>query len=156
MIGRGYVVTFSAVAISAAQDLIEITPADDRPVELVGWHIGQTSDAGDAQDELLQLVVVRGHTVSGSGGTAVTPAPLISNDAAAGFAVEVNNTTIASSGTTVTMYAGAWNVRAGSDVFLPEELRPRATQANTTLVVRMSAPADAITASGTFWVRELA
>lgn len=155
MSGRVYAVPFAAVAITAAQDLVEISPADDKPVELIGWHIGQTTDAGDAQDELLQITVTRGHTSSGSGGSSVTPAPLSPNDAAAGFAAEINNTTIASAGTTATLFASAWNVRAGSDVWLPEDVRPRASQANTTLVVRMSAPADSITTNGVFWVREL-
>jgi len=154
MSGRVYAVPFAAVAITAAQDLVEISPADDQPVELIGWH-GQTTDAGDAQDELLQITVIRGHTSSGSGGSSVTPAPLSPNDAAAGFAAEINNTTIASGGTTATLFASAWNVRAGSDVWLPEDVRPRASQANTTLVVRMSAPADSITTNGVFWVREL-
>ena len=153
--GRVYAIPFAAVAITAAQDLVEISPADDKPIELIGWHLGQTSDAGDAQDEQLQLTVIRGHTSSGSGGTSATPAPLNPGDAAASFAAEINNTTIASSGTTVTLFASAWNVRAGSDVWLPEDVRPRASQGNTTLVVRMSAPADSITANGVFWVREL-
>lgn len=153
--GRVYAIPFAAVAITAAQDLVEISPADDKPVELIGWHLGQTSDAGDAQDEQLQLTVIRGHTTSGSGGSSATPAPLNPGDAAASFAAEINNTTIASSGTGVTVFASAWNVRAGSDVWLPEDVRPRASQGNTTLVVRMSAPADSITASGVFWVREL-
>lgn len=155
MIGRVYAVTGSAVVITAAQDLVENSPADDKPVELIGWHIGQNSDAGDAQDELLQITVIRGHTSSGSGGSSVTPAPLNPNDAAAGFAAEINNTTIASAGTTATLFASAWNVRAGSDVWLPEDVRPRASQANTTLVVRMSAPADSITVNFVFWFREL-
>lgn len=153
--GRVYAIPFAAVAITAAQDLVEISPADDKPVELIGWHLGQTSDAGDAQDEQLQLTVIRGHTTSGSGGTSATPAPLNPGDAAASFAAEINNTTIASSGTGVTLFASAWNVRAGSDVWLPEDVRPRASQGNTTLVVRMSAPADSITTNGVFWVREL-
>ena len=153
--GRVYAIPFAAVAITAAQDLVEISPADDKPIELIGWHLGQTSDAGDAQDEQLQLTVIRGHTSSGSGGNSATPAPLNPGDAAASFAAEINNTTIASSGTTVTLFASAWNVRAGSDVWLPEDVRPRASQGNTTLVVRMSAPADSITANGVFWVREL-
>lgn len=154
MLGRIYAVTFSAVAVTGQFDPLEITPADDKPCELIGWHIGQTSDAGDAQDEQLQIAVIRGHTTSGSGGSAATPAPVNPNDAAAGFAAEVTNTTIASVGTTATLFASAFNVRMGSDVWLPEEVRPRASQAQTTLVVRISAPADSLTVSGVFWIRE--
>lgn len=153
--GRVYAVPFSAVAITVAQDLVELSPADDIPIELIGWHLGQSSDAGDAQDELLQLNIIRGHTSSGSGGSSVTPSPLNPGDAAANFTAEINNTTIASSGTPVTLFGTAWNVRAGSDVWLPEDVRPRARQSNTTIVVRMSAPNDSITTTGVFWVREL-
>jgi hypothetical protein len=152
---RIYAVTFSAVAVSAAQDLFEITPGDDKPVEIVGIELGQSSDAGDAADELLQISIIRGHTTSGSGGTAPTPASLAASGAAAGFTAEVNNTTVASAGTAATLQTGCWNVRAGYINWFPEEARPRASQAHTTLVVRQTAPADAITMSGTLYVREL-
>ncbi len=100
MAGRTYSVIFSAVAVTAAQDLFEISPADDKPVEIVAIEIGQkTSDSGDAADELLQLSIIRGFTASGSGGSAPTPGPLDNIDTAAGFAAEVNNTTVANTGT---------------------------------------------------------
>jgi hypothetical protein len=156
MSGRLYTVVFSAVAVSAAQDLFEITPADDKPVEIVGIELGQSSDAGDAQDESLQISIIRGFTTSGSGGTAPTPAVLIPANTAAGFTAEVNNTTLANTGTTATLHTGCWNVRAGYINWFPEGARPTATQSNTTMVVRQTAPADAITMSGTLYVRELA
>lgn len=155
MQGRVYSVVFSAVAVSAAQDLFEISPADDKPIEIVGIELGQSSDAGDAADELLQITIVRGFTTSGSGGTAPTPAPLNPNDSAAGFAAEVNNTTQANTGTTATLATTCWNVRAGYIQWFPEGMRPSASQANTTMVVKQTAPADAITMSGTLYVREL-
>lgn len=156
MNGRTYSVIFSAVSVSAAQDLFEITPADDRPIEIVGIELGQSSDAADAQDELLQISIIRGHTTSGSGGSAPTPGSMGPNAAAAGFTAEVNNTTIASAGTTVTLQTGCWNVRAGYINWFPEGCRPMAGQGNTTIVVRQTAPADSITMSGTLYVRELA
>lgn len=152
---RSYSVTFSAVAVSAAQDLFEITPADDKPVEIVGIELGQTSDAGDAADELLQISIIRGHATSGSGGSAPTPAVKDPDDTAAGFTAEVNNTTIASTGTPVTLHTGAWNVRAGYINWFPEGDRPKCKQGQTTIVVRQTAPADAITMSGTLHLREL-
>lgn len=151
---RSYSVVFSAVAVTAAQDLFEITPADDKPVEIVGIELGQTSDSGDAQDEQLQISIIRGHSTSGSGGTAPTPAPLVTGDTAAGFTAEVNNTTIASAGTAVTLHTGAWNVRAGYINWFPEGVRPAAGQGNTTIVVRQTAPADSLTMSGTLYLRE--
>lgn len=155
MSGRTYSVIFSAVAVSAAQDLFELTPADDKPVEIVGIELGQSSDAGDAADELLQISIIRGFTTSGSGGSAPTPTPVRPADTAAGFTAEVNNTTVATTGTTTTLHTGCWNVRAGYINWFPPEARPTANQSNTTIVVRTTAPADALTMSGTLWVREL-
>ena len=152
---RVYTVTFSAVSVAAAQDLFELTPADDRPIEIVGIELGQTSDVGDAADELLQISIIRGFTTSGSGGTAATPTPLSPLETAAGFTAEVNNTIVANTGTSATLHVGVWNVRAGYINWFPEGMRPAATQANSTLVVRQIAPADAITMSGTLYVREL-
>lgn len=155
MLGRVYTVTFDAVAVSAAQDLFELTSADDKPIELVRMVLFQSSDVGDAADENLQIKIIRGNTTSGSGGTSPTPQPVSPGAPAAGFTAEVNNTTVASSGTAVTVFAGGWNVRAGMDLWLADEERPGANQGNTLIRVTQSAPADAITMSGTLWVREL-
>lgn len=155
MSGRTYSVIFSAVAVSAAQDLFELTPADDKPIEIVGMELGQSSDAGDAADELLQISIIRGHTTSGSGGSAPTPTPMSPSSAAAGFTAEVNNTTVATTGTTTTLQTTCWNVRAGYVQWFPEGCRPVCGQGNTSIVVRQTAPADAITMSGTLYVREL-
>lgn len=157
MYGRCYTVIFDNVSVSAAQDLFEITPADDKPVEIVGLFLSQTgnSDIGDAAEECLPIQIIRGHTTSGSGGTAPTPRPVDRTDTAAGFTAEVNNTTIASAGTTVTLHADNFNVRVGYQNWWPEGTEPQASQGDTTIVVRMPrAPADAITLSGTLYLRE--
>lgn len=159
MIGRVYTVTFENVSISAAQDLFEITPGDDKPVRLLGIvlsNVGGTADAGDAQEELLRLTVRRGYATSGSGGTAPTPQPLNSVDTAAGFAAEVNNTTVATAGTGVLLHADGWNVRIPYQQFWTPETYIMASQSNTILVVRLdSAPADAISVSGTIYLEEI-
>ena len=158
---RTYTVTFAAGTIPAtnALDLFEITPADDKPVYLLGLtldNVGVAADAGDAQEELLGLTVVRGYTVSGSGGSAPTPAPLGSSiDTAAGFTAETLNTTVANTGSNVTLLAFGWNVRVPLREFWPQEIWPGASQANTTIVVRLAAGGgDAITANGTLYVAE--
>lgn len=159
MLGRTYTVVFGAVSVAAAQDFFELTPAANKPIEIVGITIDQTgtADVGDANEELLRVQIIRGFTTSGSGGTAPTPAALNSSvTAAAGFAAEVNNTTVATTGTTVTLYEGAFNVRTGLLLWFPEGLEPGCTATNTRIVVRTTAPADAITLSGTIFVRELA
>jgi hypothetical protein len=152
---RAYTVVFNAVAVTAAQDVIEITPADDKPIEIVGLFLSQTSDVGDAQDEMLRYEIWRGYTSSGSGGSAPTPAVLIPADTAAGFTAEVNNTTVANTGTAVNLHVDAFNVRAGLQLWFPPECRPSASQANTTIAIRIPAPADSLTMSGTIYVREL-
>lgn len=154
--GRIYSVVFGAVSVSAAQDLFELTPADDKPCEIVGIMLSQTgnSDVGDAAEECIRFSIIRGHTTGGSGGSAPTPRPAKRSDPAAGFAAEVNNTTIASAGTGVTLHEDSFNVRAGYINWFPPGCEPEATQGDTTIVVRIPAPADAITLSGTLYVRE--
>lgn len=153
---RLYTVEFEAVAVTAQVDFFELTPADDKPVDILGLFLSQSSDVGDAADELLRYRVIRGHTTSGSGGAAPTPRPLNRSDVAAGFAAETCNTTIASAGTGVNLHSDTFNVRAGLQLWLPDGCEWGATQADTTLVVRlMAAPADSLTMSGTLYCREL-
>lgn len=155
--GRLYAVDIAATAVTVAADVIEITPADDKPIAIHGFSILQTTDTGDAAEEIIGLVWVRGHTTSGSGGTSgITPRPLNPSDAAAGFTAESLNTTAASVGTTVNLQRHGWNVRVPLDVIYTPETRPQASQANTTIVLRMAAaPADSITISGCVIVEEL-
>ncbi len=154
--GRMYSVEFSKVAVSADQDLFELTPADDRPIAIHAIYLSQSSELADAAEEILNIKVIRGHSTSGSGGSASTPAVLSPLDTAAGFTCNVNCDTIASVGTPIDVHSDSWNVRTGlALIFAPDE-RPVATQANTTMVIRlMEDPADAITMSGTAYVEEL-
>lgn len=155
MSGRIFGIPISAVAVTAAVDLWELTAADDRSLEIMGIELGQTSDSGDAQDEQLRVSIVRGNTTSGSGGSAPTPTPMDSNSSAAGFSAETCNTTAASSGTAVTLGEFVWNVRAGYIQWFPENCRPKTNQTAGLLCLRQTAPADSLTVSGTLWVREL-
>jgi hypothetical protein len=157
MHGRVATVVFAAVSVSAAQDFFEITPADDKPVEIIGLMLTQVgnSDVGDAAEEILRFSIIRGHTTSGSGGSAPTPRA-IKPASTVSFTAEVNNTTIASAGTTHILHEDAFNVRAGYINWWPLGAEPKASQADTTIVVRLNtAPADAITLSGTLYVREM-
>lgn len=156
--GRVYPIPFGAVAVTAQQDLWGVAPIANKAVELVGLQLSQSSDAGDAQDEMLRIAVIRGHTTVGSGGSSVTPGPAKINDAAAGFTARVNDTTIASGGTAVTLMEDCFNVRAGYINWFPEGCEPSvdASTANNRLVVRLlTTPGDSLTMSGTAWVREL-
>ncbi len=155
--GRVYVIDIAATAVTVAADVIEITPADDKPVIVHGFDILQTTDVGDAAEEIIGLVWVRGHTTSGSGGTSgITPRPVNPSDAAAGLTAESLNTTAASTGTGVNLQRHGWNIRMPLTMIYTPETRPQASQANTTLVLRMAdAPTDSITISGSVTVEEL-
>lgn len=155
---RVYTVSFANVSVAAAQDLFALTPAANRPIEIIGISLTQVgnSDVGDAQEELLRWSIMRGHTTTASGGSAATPQPVKPTESAAGFTVHANGTTIATGGSPVTLHEDAFNVRAGTVLWWPDQSEPAATAANTTMVVRLNtAPADAITLSGTLYVREL-
>lgn len=154
--GRIYSVEFEGTAVTAQVDFFEVSPADDKPIAIHGILLSQSSDVGDAAEEILRVRVIRGHATGGSGGSAPTPAPMNHIDTAAGFAAEVLNTTIASTGTPINLYSHAFNIRSGLELWFPPECRPQASQANTTIVVRlMAAPTDSLTMSGTLIVEEL-
>lgn len=153
--GRKYWVDFPPASVSVQTDLFELTPADDKPIRILAVNIHQTSDFGDAQDEVISMVWVRGNTTSGSGGSTPTPRPCNPSDAAAGFTVEAGNTTVASSGTGVNLPRHGFNVRAPIErPYTPDEV-PEASQGNTLLCLRMAAPVDAITVGGSILVEEM-
>lgn len=153
-----YTVSFDQQTIAAASgdyDLFELVPADDRPIELVALFLGNKSEVGDAQDEMLALSIVTDYTVS-SNGTATTPRPLDSRDGAAGFSAETVGSTVANTGSPITVHVDTFNVRAGYQLILPEIMRPKVDQGDTAMYVRLTtAAADDLTLSGTAYVREL-
>lgn len=154
--GRMYSVTFTPTAITTQVDAFEVQPADDKPVRLHALFLGQTTEFGDAAEEQLSIQIIRGYTATGSGGSTATPSPLNPADAAAGFVAETLNTTVATTGTALVLFADSWNVRAGYPLIFTPEMQPMASQANTTIVVRIATtPADSITITGTLIVEEL-
>lgn len=144
--GAVYTVYLAATAFTVAADLVEITPADDRPVVVHGFRVWQITELGDAAEEIIGLAWVRGNTTSGSGGnTSVAATPKDPRAASAGMTVETANTTAASAGSPVTVYSTGWNVRAPLEVVFAPEQRIKCDQGQTLLVLRMlAAPADSI------------
>lgn len=157
--GRFYSVSFSAVAVSAAQDLFElVAPANAAArIRLHSLSLIQTSDVAAADSEVLRVSVKRSSSAStsGSGGSAPTPTTLESGDPAATFTAEANNTTQVTGGTTVVLYETGFNVLAGMEWALPipPDRRPSAVNGER-LVVSLTAPADALTMSGTAIIEE--
>lgn len=153
--GRMYSATFQNVAVTAQQDFFEITPADDEPVTIHAVFLTQGSDVGDAAEEMLRVAILRGHTTSGSGGTAASEVALDPKEGAASAAVELNNTTIASVTTPDVMHEEQFNIRSGLPYIPTPEIRPKADQGNTTIVVRLlTTPADSLSMSGTIYWEE--
>lgn len=153
--GRMYSAAFDAVAVTAAQDLFEVVAPSDACVVIHAIVVGQDTDAGDAQDEQLRIRLIRGHATSGSGGSSPTVAPLEFGDPAFGGTVEANNTTVASTGTPVTMHSEPFNVRAGF-VYRPTPEERITLSPSQRLVVNLpGAPADSLTMSGTIVFEEI-
>lgn len=163
---RIYVVEFENVTVSAAQDLFEIAPATDKPIALHGFtlsNVGGTADAGDAQEELLRLIIIRGLATVGSGGTAGSAGtnmnPINPGDPAPSFGARTNDTTVAvvGAGTTINLFTDGWNVRIPYQMFFTPETRPICTASQTRMVIRLlSTPADALSVSGSAFFEELA
>jgi hypothetical protein len=159
--GRIYTVPFSAGTVTNAggnADLWELLPADDKPIKLRGFRLGQTSEVADAAEEGLEIQIIRlGATVTGVDGTSVTPVPLDSADAAAGFTAEKNGAGVATtSGTTTVIESLAWNNRMSPcEVWYPDErFSPKAKQGEGLFIRLISTVADDITFAGTAWVEE--
>lgn len=151
-----YRVQFNGVAVTAQQDLFEITGHATRPFVVLGFGLSQTTEFGDAQEEDLLILLKSGQTTSGSGGSSPTPS---SNEpgggVAAGFTAEANNTTKASAGTIVTHPVFAWNVRQPMDmVFTQEQQLLMAATRRFTLELA-STPADSITMNGYIDIQEI-
>lgn len=160
-VGRLYTVVFTAVSCTAQQDFFYIKPAADKVCVLEAVYIGNVgiaADAGDAQEELWDVEIIRvpATVTAGSGGTAPTPNPTTTNDAAAGFTSRVNDTTKATtSGTLLTLHSDSLNVRIPYVWLPPPEHRFLVANAQALVFRLNSTPTDAILLSGTAYVREL-
>lgn len=154
---RRYWVDLTPTAVTVAADLLELNPADDKPIRVLGVNIHQTTDTGDAAEEIITLTWVRGNATSGSGGSTATPVPCDPSDTAAGFTVETFNTTQASTGTPVFGPRHGWNVRAPLErPYTPEESFYCTQGAGVRLCLRMgAAPADSITIGGSVLIEEM-
>lgn len=143
-------------------DLMALTPADDKPIRLIGWIIGQSSEFGDAQEESVRITLRHmTATVTVTGGTSVTPVanrPGTNDVVAAGFSATANSTTVATtSGTSTIMEELAWNLRSSPwERWIPEELRPIAFQGEYIIIRLESTLVDDITGEVTFFVEEMA
>lgn len=155
---REYYVAARNLALATASgdyDLIYLAAATEKPIKLMGFILGQTSEVGDAQEEMLDLTIVRGFTTASSGGSAITPVPRDPDSAAAAFTARLGDPTVATTGTGLVLWADSMNVRAGMPYILPEQFQPITRNGAGSLVVRMNtAVIDAVTINITAIVQE--
>lgn len=150
--GRIYSAPFEEVAVTVVQDLFELVAPADAVVVIHSVTITQSTDAGDAQAEMLPILIHRG-TATGSGGSPVTPSPLQVGDAAFGGTVEANNTTQSAEGTFI--HAEAFNVQIGFYYLPPPEDRPVVSPSALFIVELQAAPDDSLTMNGTVVFEEI-
>lgn len=115
--GRIYTVVMDVDVTAADTDVdwLELSPAANKPISLVGLVFSQHSDFGDAQEEMIDFDIIRlpVTATSGSGGSAPTPQKVNPNDPAASFSAETHNTTLATTnGTAETVDTFDWNERS--------------------------------------------
>lgn len=152
-----YAANFDATAFTTATDIFEMTPAVDRPIRVWGLSLLQTTDLGDASEEVLRIGVYRDAT-AGSGGTALTE--YLYGNAALGVTntCAVRTAGTSSTGGTLIDIIG-WNIRIPL-LWIPiPEMRPKfsniAAEGPTSTFRFIAAPADSVTISGViYWTEE--
>lgn len=146
-LARSYTAPVNISAAFTAQiDVLEILAASGKPAILLGFELGQTSEVGDAQEEMLTLVLKRvtGAPTSGSGGGTSTFQSARPNDTAAGVTMETGNTTKLTGGTSVELARFLWNVRMPL-LYVPVPEERVVFDAATRLVLELvTTPADSI------------
>lgn len=140
-------------------DVLEATPADDKPIKLRRLMLSQISEVGDAAEEGLRfsIMILPATVTGGSGGSTPTPQPLDSADAAAGFTAETGNTTVATtSGTARTVHEFGWNIRNSplEIVFPDDPFCPKAKGGEVLVVRQQTTAADDYTGQFTFDIEE--
>ncbi len=141
---------------SANVDLCEITAASSKPCVLLGFDIGQTSDVGDAAEEVLALAVKTGTsgTTSGSGGSSSTPVNTDTSGGSASLTAEQANTTKMTGGTIVQHALHHWNVRMGLQVRYTQE-EQILLSASMRATLEIPAAADSLTVAGQLIIQEI-
>lgn len=151
---------FKAVAITAAQDLFEVKSSATALTIVHGFSLFQTTDLGDAAEEVLRLTTNRGSgtVTSGSGGSTATMNVKVRGQTAWGGTVEVNNTTVLAVGTGTLLndieHLG-WNIRIPMFHLWTPEQRPIILPGEYWTLELEAAPADSVTVSGTIYLEQI-
>jgi len=147
-----YSAPFDALAVTTATDLFHVTVTDT--IVIHSLVLGNTTDLGDAAEEVLCIGVFRAVT-GGSGGTALTEASYVrGDDPAVTAAVLANNSSISTGGTRIGLIP--WNIRIPLEKIWTPETRIRIDSGEDPLAFRlMAAPTDSVTMCGELLWEEL-
>jgi len=154
--GRLYSMSFTAVSISAAQDLLALYAGASKVIAIQSIELSQVTQTtiGSLRWRLRYLPAT---VTAGSAGSAGTISPLSPGDSAATATGRINDTTQATtSGTAVNIWSDQWNLINGVLWVPPNVNRPPVSALSGALIVSLDlAPGSAITASGTVTFEEL-
>jgi hypothetical protein len=153
-LGPTYITRWARIAVTALQDLASVLPATGIPIVPLRAWVSQSSDAGDAQDEMLPVTLQWGATTAGSGGNSFTALKQSPKAAAFGGTCRINDTTPASAGTIVEPYPDSFSVRAGW-LYLPVPEERFIVDTGRLVLGLLANPADSITCSGGIIFAEL-
>lgn len=154
--GPVYKAAFSATALSTnPTDLFCLTAPSNSRVRIREIVFGQYSDFGDAEAEILSVLVMAGSTAPSSG-SAITPQNVERHSGAptASSSALGPSTTLASTASAEVMIADVVNMAAGW-AYRPDMDECIVLEPSERLAVQVSAPADAITANGTITFQEI-
>jgi hypothetical protein len=162
---RAYEVSASMTVTTAGgnTDLLQLNPATNKPVRLVGFRLGNTTEVGDVAEEGLELQIMHlTATVTDGGGTGSTvitpsPSPRPAGATAAGFTARVNSPTVATSSgtTTVCEYVGWINRQTPLEIWYPDAKWMTEAIAGEAIILRLNTTlADDATMQITAFVEE--
>lgn len=153
--GAVYTVPIDGHAFTGATDMFCVTASTNTKVALREIRLGQYTEFGDAQAELLPIRIITGSTDT-SGGGGVTPANVEGHTGApaAISAALAPSASLASTASATVRWADSFNVAAGF-LYSPLPMERLIVEPGETVVVRVGAPADSVTINGTLIFEEI-
>lgn len=152
---RQYRVTFEDVAVSAAQDLLQIKGASGKIVRIVKvWWGATNTTAPTAQQIKWRCRYLPATVTDGSGGGSATIGKVDPGDSAASFTALANNTSKATTnGTASVIHEGGDHVYAGGMESFPD--KPPVGPSESFVFELLSTPTGTLNMSGGALVEEI-
>lgn len=155
--GPIFTYTFNSFTLSTTgpTDLFCITAPSNSKVAVREIRLGQFTEFGDAQAELLSLQLMTESTAIG-GGTVISAYPVRRHTGAptAGSSVTGPSTTLASTASAAQAMSDSWNV-AGGWYYHPEIYERIVIEPGNRFVLRQTTPNDPVTLNGTLILQEI-